>query len=87
MFKIDVYNVTLDYKAQGATIDYNRHQNKHGTEPLTSHLCRPNTYILCTGISSGTNQVLPPSFHEPALAIPETGRVLQEWVNTHRKCP
>lgn len=66
MFKIDVYNVTLEHKARGATTNYNRNKKtKVETQPLTSHLCRqscvcPNTYIKGTGVSSGTNQVLPP---------------------------
>lgn len=68
MFKIDVYNVTLEHKARGATTNYNRNKKKKTkvkTQPLTSHLCRqscvsPNTYIKGTGVSSGTSQVLLP---------------------------
>ena len=66
MFKIDVYNVTLEHKAwEQQPITTGTKKTKVETQPLTSHLCRqscvsPNTYIKGTGVSSGTNQVLPP---------------------------
>lgn len=50
MFKIDVYNVTLEYKAQGVTTNYNRHKITKSQDTATDitsvqSCVSPNTYI------------------------------------------
>lgn len=35
MFKIDVYNVTLEHKARGATTNYNRHKKNKSRDTAT----------------------------------------------------